>query len=159
MRRNTSSRTSRETGALLNQFVATCTPHVRRTAGTESPLCRTGSHILLSLYITSNPPSYARTLQVSGRTSLELWCSSQRGCDTRRVRATQGMPKRKTFNFPVPSCTSTRAHLEGCRSVELRNLPFKPCPRAPRAGILVAVWRLPIGTDVVPHICFLFSNM
>ena len=48
------------------------------------------------------------------------------------------MPKRKTFNRPALSCTSIRKHLEGRRSVELRDLPFQPCPREPRAGVLVA---------------------
>ena len=71
--RNTSSCTSREIEALLGQLVAKCTPHLRRLAGTESPLCRTGSHILPSPYITSKLPSHTRTLQVSGRTPLELW--------------------------------------------------------------------------------------
>ena len=159
MRRNTSSGTNRDIEALLDQLVATCTPHLRRTAGTESLLCRTGSHILPSLHITSNPLSHTRTLQVSGRTPLKLWCSSQRCCERRQIRATQGMSKRKTFNRPALSCTSTRTHLERRRSVELMNLPFKPCPRAPRIGVLVTVWRLPIDTDIVPQIYFLFTNM
>ena len=68
------------------------------------------------------------------------------------------MPKRKNFNRRALSCTSTRTHLEGRRSVELRNLPFKPCPRKPRSGVSGALWRLPIGTDVVPLIYFLFSD-
>ena len=55
MRRNTYSRTSREVEALMDQLVATCTPHLRRTAGRTPPLYRTGSHILPSLHITSNP--------------------------------------------------------------------------------------------------------
>ena len=95
MRRNTYSRTSREVEALMGQLIATCTPHPRRTAGRTPPFYRTGSHILPPLHITSNPPSHTRTLQVSGRTSLELWCISQGRCDTRRIRTTQGMPKRK----------------------------------------------------------------
>ena len=37
MRRNTSSWTSRETEALLDHLVATCTSHLRRLAETESP--------------------------------------------------------------------------------------------------------------------------
>ena len=37
------------------------------------------------------------------------------------------------------------------------NLPFKPCPRKPRAGVSGALWRLPIGTDVVPHFFFFFQ--
>ena len=90
-------------------------------------------------YYFFNPSSHTRTLQVSGRTPLELWGISQGSCDTRRIRATQGIPKRKSFNRSAVPCTSTRTHLEGRRSVELRNLPFKPCPRAPRAGVLVAV--------------------
>ena len=108
----------------MDQLVATCTPHLRRTAGGTPPLFCTGSHILPSLHITSNPPSHTRTLQVSGRTPLELWCISQGWCDTRRIRTTQGMPKRKTFNRPALSCTSTRTHSEGRRSVELRYLLF-----------------------------------
>ena len=36
------------------------------------------------------------------------------------------MPKRKNFNRRALSCTSTRTHLEGRRSVELMNLSFKP---------------------------------
>ena len=159
MRRNTSSCINREIEALLDQHVVTCTPHLRRLAGMESPLCRTGSHILPLPHITSNPPSHTHTLQVSDRTPLELWYSSQRGCDTRGVRATQGMPKRKNFNRPALLCTSTRTHLEGRRSVELRSLPFEPCPCTPRARVPVAVWRLPIGTNIVPHIYILFSNM
>ena len=67
------------------------------------------------------------------------------------------MPKRKNFNRRALSCTSTRTHLEGRRSVELRNLPFKPCPRKTRAGVSGALWRLPTGTDVVPHIYFCFQ--
>ena len=62
------------------------------------------------------------------------------------------MPKRKTFNRPALSCTSTRTHLEGRRSVELANL--LSCPRGSRAGVSVAVRRLPIGTDIVPHVYF-----
>ena len=42
------------------------------------------------------------------------------------------MPKRKNFNRRALSCTSTRAHLKGRRSVELMNLFFKPV-RASRA--------------------------
>ena len=34
----------------------------------------------------------------------------------------EGIPKRKTFDRPALSCTSTRMHLEGRLSVELRNL-------------------------------------
>ena len=48
MRRSTSSCTGREIEALLDQLVATCTQVQRRTAGPESPLCRTGAHILPS---------------------------------------------------------------------------------------------------------------
>ena len=77
MRRNTYSRTSMELEALMDQLVATCTPHLQRTAGRTPPLYRTGSHILPSLHITSNPPSHTRTLQLSGRTPLKLWCISQ----------------------------------------------------------------------------------
>ena len=36
------------------------------------------------------------------------------------------MPKRKNFNRRTLSCTSTRTHLEGRRSVELMDLHFKP---------------------------------
>ena len=36
------------------------------------------------------------------------------------------MAKRKNFNRRALSCTSTRTHLEGRRSVELMDLPFKP---------------------------------
>ena len=36
------------------------------------------------------------------------------------------MPKRKNFNRRALSCTSTRTHLEGRRSVEFMNLSFKP---------------------------------
>ena len=68
MRGNTNSCTGREIEALLDQLVATCTPVLRRTAGLESPLCRTGSHILPSLGIESKPSSHTRTVQVSGRT-------------------------------------------------------------------------------------------
>ena len=42
------------------------------------------------------------------------------------------MPKRKNFNRRALSCTSTRTHLEGRRSVKLMNLSFKPV-RASRA--------------------------
>ena len=42
------------------------------------------------------------------------------------------MPKRKKINQRALSCTSTRTHLEGRRSVELINLSFKPV-RASRA--------------------------
>ena len=35
------------------------------------------------------------------------------------------MPKRKNFSRRALSCTSTRTHLEGRRSVELMNLSFK----------------------------------
>ena len=34
--------------------------------------------------------------------------------------------KRKNLNRRALSCTSTRTYLEGCRSIELMNLPFKP---------------------------------
>ena len=66
MRRNTCSRTSREVEALMDQLV-----------GRTPPSYRTGSHILPSFHITSNLPSHTRTLQISGRTPLELWCISQ----------------------------------------------------------------------------------
>ena len=36
------------------------------------------------------------------------------------------MPKRKNFNRRALSCTSTRMHLEGRRSVELIDIPLKP---------------------------------
>ena len=36
------------------------------------------------------------------------------------------MSKRKNFNRRALLCTSTRTHLEGRRSVELIDLPFKP---------------------------------
>ena len=67
------------------------------------------------------------------------------------------MSKGKKFNRRALSCTSTRTHLEERRSVELRDLPFKPCPRKPRAGVSGALWRLPIATDVVPLIFFCFQ--
>ena len=69
------------------------------------------------------------------------------------------MSKRKTFNRRALSCASTRTHLEGRRSVELRNLLFQPCPRERRAGVSGALWRLPIGTDVVPHVFFVCFQM
>ena len=124
MRRNTSSCTSREMEALRDQLVAPYTPHLRRFSGTEYPLCRTDSHILPAPHIISNLPSHTRTLQVSGRTPLELWCGSQRRCDTRRIRATQGMPKRKNFNRPTLSNTSTGTHLEGRSSVEFKGAVY-----------------------------------
>ena len=161
MRRDTNSCTDKEIESLLDQLVATCTPVLRRTVGMESPLCRTGSHILPPLSIKSKPPSRTRTLQVSRKTPLVLWRSSERWCDARQMRATQGMPKRKNFNRRALLCTFTRTHLERRRSIELRNLPFQSCPREPRAGISGALWRLPIGTDVVPHkyIYVFFSNV
>ena len=72
------SRTSRGVEALMNQLVATCTPHLRRMAGRTPPSFRTGSHILPSFHMMSNPPSHTRTLQVSGRTPLEFGGSGQR---------------------------------------------------------------------------------
>ena len=36
------------------------------------------------------------------------------------------MPKRKNVNRRALSCTSTRTHLEGRRSVEVMDLSFKP---------------------------------
>ena len=83
----------------------------------------TGSHILPLLHMMSNPPSHTRTLEVSGRTPLEFGGSGQRRFLNLRIRATQGMPKRKPFNRQALSCISTRTHLEGRLSVELRNLP------------------------------------
>ena len=67
------------------------------------------------------------------------------------------MPTGKISNRRALSCTSTRTHLEERRSVELRDLPFKPCPRKPRAGVSGALWRLPIATDVVPLLFFVFK--
>ena len=66
------------------------------------------------------------------------------------------MPKRKNFNRRALSCTSARTHFGGRRSVVLRNLPFQTCQREPRAGVSGVLWRLPIDTDIVPHIlnCF-----
>ena len=158
MRRNTNnSGTGREIAALLDQLVATCTPVLRRTTSLESPLCHTGPYIPPSLGIKSKPPSRTRTIQVSARTPLELWCSIQLRCDARRIRATQGMPKRKKINRQPLSCTFTRTHLEGRRSVELRNFPFQPFLREPRGGISGALWRLPFGTDVTPHIIVYFQ--
>ena len=54
MRRNTNSCTGREIEPLLDQLVATCTLVLRRTAGLESPLCCTGSHILHHLVFSLN---------------------------------------------------------------------------------------------------------
>ena len=36
---------------------------------------------------------------------------------------------------------------------------FQACPRKPRAGVSGALWRLSIGTDVVPHVYFCFQIM
>ena len=60
MQRNTNSCTDRETEALLDQLVATCTPVLRKTAGLECSLCRTGFYILSSLGIKSKPSSHTR---------------------------------------------------------------------------------------------------
>ena len=69
------------------------------------------------------------------------------------------MPKRKNFKGRALSRTSTRTHLEGRRSVELMKLSLKPV-HASRArgfrGLLEALWRLSIGTDVVLHTVFCF---
>ena len=69
------------------------------------------------------------------------------------------MPKHENFSRRALWYTFTRKHLEGQRSVELRNLPFQPCPREPRAGVSVAIWRLPIGTDIVPYIFVFVQNV
>ena len=62
MRCNTSSRTSRKVEALLDQLVATCTPHLRRTAGPKPPLCRTGPifclHFMLLLTLRATRAPY-----------------------------------------------------------------------------------------------------
>ena len=34
---------------------------------------------------------------------------------------------------------------------------FQACPRKPWGGVSGALWRLSIGTDVVPHIIFCFQ--
>ena len=44
------------------------------------------------------------------------------------------MPKRKNFKGRALSCTSTRTHLEGRRSVELMKLSFKPVRGSRAAG-------------------------
>ena len=108
-----------------------------------SLLYRTGFHSLSFPCVISSSPSHTSTLQVSGRTPLEFGGSGQRLCLNLRIRATQGMLKRKNFNRRTRSCTSTRTHLERHLSVELRNLFFKPCPRKPRAGVSGALWRPP----------------
>ena len=159
MRRNISSCTSREVNALLDQLVATCTPHLQKIAGPKSPLCHTGSHILPSLHITSNPSSHTRPYRSRAgppsNCSVSVWADVTHD-EYERHRA---CPSVKRLS-DQPSRVPLHTHLERCRSVELRNLPFNPRLRAPRAGVLVAVWRLPIGTDIVPHnIFFLLSNM
>ena len=48
--------------------------------------------------------------------------------------------------------------LEGYHSVDLSNHPLQLCPRAPRAGVFVGIWRLSIGTDIVPHVIVFVKN-
>ena len=45
------------------------------------------------------------------------------------------MPKRKNFKCRALSCTFTRTHLEGRRSVELMKLSFKPVRASRAAGL------------------------
>ena len=108
--------------------------------------------VLLPTFIAPQPPCRSRAGPPSN-----LGVAVSANVSTFELQATQGMPKRKNFNRRALSCTSTRTHLEGRRAVELRNLLFKPCPRKLRAGVSGALWRLPIGTDVVPHIFFCFQ--
>ena len=56
------------------------------------------------------------------------------------------MPKRKNFNRRALSCTSTRTHLEGRRSVVLMDLRFKPV-RASRVQGFQGPYR---GTELLP---------
>ena len=91
----------------------------------NSLLYRTGSNILPLPCATFNPPSHTSTVQVSGRTPSNLGVELKADASTFEYERL-GMPKRKNFNRRALSCTSTRTNLEGRRSVELMNLPFKP---------------------------------
>ena len=61
------------------------------------------------------------------------------------------MSKQKKSADEPSDVVPSHAHLEGHRSVDLSNHPLQLCPCAPRAGVFVGIWRLPIGTDIVPH--------
>ena len=69
------------------------------------------------------------------------------------------MSKNKNFSRRALSCTFTRTYLEEHCSVEVRNYPLQLCPRAPRAGVSVGIWLLPIGTDIVPDVIVFVKNM
>ena len=114
-------------------------------------------HFVFTLYLELTPEPNDEHPAGPGQDPLKFGGSGQPRSFNLRIRTTQGMPKRKNFNRRALSCTATRTHLEGRRSVEVRSFPFKPCPRKPRAGVSGALWMLPIGTDVVLHICFCFQ--
>ena len=70
MRRNTSSCTSKELGALLDQLGATCTPHLRRVPE-GNPLCIAQAPILclhfrLALPVQSTPAPYRSPPSICG---------------------------------------------------------------------------------------------
>ena len=100
----------------------------------------------------STPPSTTGVLQVECRISSNLRLSRKGWIFERRTRVTQGISKHKNFSWRALWNMPTRTHLEGLHSVDLRNHTLQLCPRAPRAGVSVGIWRLPIGTDIVPHI-------
>ena len=66
------------------------------------------------------------------------------------------MSKHKNFSRRALVCILTHTHLEGHRSVDLGNHP----PSFVRgAGVFVGIWRLTIGTDIVPHGIVFVKNM
>ena len=64
------------------------------------------------------------------------------------------MSKHKNFSRRALVCILTHTHLEGHRSVDLGNHP-----PSFRAGVFVGIWRLTIGTDIVPHGIVFVKNM
>ena len=134
-------------------------PHPWRRKEIKSPEDYTRFNILPSRYTISTPPSTTGALQVVCRISSNLRCSRKGWFFRRRIRATQGMFNHKNFSRRALWYTFTRTHLEGYRSVDLSNHSLQLCPRAPRPGVFVGIWRLPIGTDTVPHATGLVKNV
>ena len=70
------------------------------------------------------------------------------------------MSKHTNFSRRALCRTLTHTHLEGRRSVDLSNHPPSFVrARREQGGVFVGIWRLPIGTDIVPHGIVFVKNM
>ena len=70
------------------------------------------------------------------------------------------MSKHKNFSRRALVCILTHTHLEGYRSVDLGSHPPSFVRARREQGCLWEyIWRLTIGTDIVPHGIVFVKNM